>query len=271
MKQSFVKGLTAMGLYTENRGKNTVKESKGAWYLVAGTAFIAFIIFSVLRLWDCIVPVKRNNNDSLYNKEDIHSKMEENYAFETCYNGEPHLDDRLFWKPFGKSEEYISNNDLLAGIGADNAQLIVAKAKELSEYLFNTAYKEKVKEASALRLADCIVPGINLFFLDGRQAKGNTAAASAINQWFVSTQTSMEASLQTDKCLVYYDRHSIILRGLLTFSVYESDDMEAIKDSFNLEDLQYGKRYAVVTEMYFVPGGSIESYGDYRLARLEIL
>lgn len=248
-----------------------MKESKRAWYLVAGIALTAFIVFLVLMLWDCLIPVKKGNDVSTYNKEGIDEKKEENYAFETCYNGEPHLDDRLFWQPFKKSEDYISNSDLLEKIGADNAKLIAAKAKDLSEFLFSTAYKEKAKEASALKLADCIVPGINLFFIDGRQARGNGDAASLINQWFVSTQTSMEASLQTDKCLVYYDRHSIILRGLLTFSVYESNDINAIKDAFDLDDLQYGKSYSVVTEMYFVPDGIISSYEDYRLASLEVL
>lgn len=248
-----------------------MKESKGAWYFVAGIAIAAFILFCMLMLWDRMAPVKKKNNDAIYNKESIAKKSEENYAFETCYNGEPHLDDRLFWQPFGKSDDYINNSDLIAQIGADNAQLIVTKAKELSEYLFNTAYKEKVKEASALKLADYIVPGICLFFSDGRQAKGNAAAASVINQWFVSAQTSIEASLQTDKCLVYYDRHSIILRGLLTFSVYESDDMDAIKEAFHINDLQYGKSYCVVMEMYFVPGGITSSYGDYYMTRLEVL
>lgn len=248
-----------------------MKESKRAWYLVAGIALAAFVVFLVLMLWDCMIPVRKGNDVSTYNKEDIAEKKEENYAFETCYNGEPHLDDRLFWQPFKKSEDYISNSDLLEKIGADNAKLIAAKAKELSEFLFSTAYKEKVKEESALKLADCIVPGINLFFIDGRQARGNEDAVSLINQWFVSTQTSMEASLQTDKCLVYYDRHSIILRGLMTFSVYESNDINAIKDAFGLDDLQYGKSYSVVTEMYFVPDGIISSYEDYRLASLEVL
>lgn len=247
-----------------------MKIKKVLWGMVIGAAVITIGVFTFL-----ICTNYSEQKKALTEKQETENNagFDKNldYAFETSYTGEPHLSDKLFQTPFQKSDLYICNKDLLPELGEENAEILTEKAKKITDIIFNTPYKDKVSESVAEELAGYLSQGIFIIAEDGTEYHGKENTAKSINQWFVDTKTTMESSLQTDICMVYYDEHCIIVRGLLTYNVYETEDMEELERSFGQEDIQFGKDNACLMEFYFIPDESRTDYDSYVLSTMNDL
>lgn len=244
-----------------------MKIKRNLWYITIIVSVLTFGIFIFLLLRNYNEQKTVNMNKTSLSDNQINTSQSD-YAFETCYTGEPHLSDKLFQVPFRKSDLYICNKDLLLAIGEENSEVLTKKAQLIAEILFDTPYKEKVSDSTVDELSKYFSNGIIIRSKEGQEYKGRVETAKAINQWFVNSKTTMESSLQTDKCMVYYDEHCIIARGLLTYTVYESENLDELKKIFAQDDMQYGKKYSCLLEFYFIPDESKNDYESYLLSSI---
>ena len=80
----------------------------------------------------------------------------------------------------------------------------------------------------------------------------------------------MESTFITDKCLVYYDENSIIVRGLLQYSVYETKDPETLIEAFGIDRLNLGEEYSALVEMKFIPDIDHTDFKSFNLTSISM-
>lgn len=190
------------------------------------------------------------------------------YAYETIYSGKPFVPDILFEYPFKKTDNYMSNTDFINKRGEECAAPIISKANDFTNAAFNVSYKNISNEDTFL---DTLTEGVYVCFPSGKEAQGITEVTDLTTSWYINSCTSMEAVYTTDKCMLYYDENAVILRGLITFTVYESDDIETVGNFFELKQIKKGVEYNVVAEYYFVPSLYINDFDGYKISQIKFL
>lgn len=132
------------------------------WYLVIIISIVAIIMLTFLELVRNYPPQSETISETQNNIFEDDDKYSTEYAAETSYAGEPALPNILFSFPFGKTEKYMCNKEFIEKTGAENAEILSQKAVNISESLFNIAYKdseetENKKEFITEELADGLV------------------------------------------------------------------------------------------------------------------
>lgn len=206
-----------------------------------------------------------NHYDTSVLSESEKDNTDYGYAFETVYNGKPYMPDILFEQPFKKTDSYVSNTEFIKEKGEACAAPIISMAEDLTKATFNVTYKNISNEEV---LNDTLAEGIYVRFPSGEEVNGIKEVTDTINSWYVNSGTSIEAEYTTDKCMLYYDENAVILRGLLTFTVYESEDIESIEKIFGINQIKMGEEYSTVVEYYFIPSLYSEDFESYRIARI---
>ena len=251
-----------------------IKTDNRLWriLLIAGS-----IIFLVCAVWLTLVELHRSNPDiyvpflSLMGDEadDGEDLAGKSYAVETCYTGDPYLADVLFQYSFQRTEDYIKNAEWIKTLGTENAQILIEKAEDSVDALFNRSYQER--DIADETLSDLLADGITVYFADGSVSEGAADTVEKINGWFADTKTSMEAKFTTDKCMIFYDEGKVIVRGEFVFAVYNSDDLDTLKTNFGMDDLENGDRRSCVMELEFISSLNREDYTTYKLCGAKIL
>lgn len=191
------------------------------------------------------------------------------YAYDTCYTGDPYLSDSLFRDPFKRTDKYVNNNDFIAAIGEENADMLAKKSKEAMLAIFDASYQERDTKDPVL--SDILIDGLHVLFADGTMTDSKEDTIEAINSWFIDSHTSLEADFYTDKCMVFYDEAKAIVRGQLVFTVYGGNDMDTLKEYFGKELLEQGKEYAVILELEYISHTNANDYGTYKLSGISKL
>ena len=244
-----------------------MKKNNIFWYILIVLCFVILIVGFIM--------IK---NSSRININQITGQSEENseeellrdylYADETIYNGDPWLSSRLFRTPFKKSDNYICNKLFIERFGIENSEIMVKKASLVASKIFNIRYKDAMTIDEEL-LGE-IAPRIEVIFKSGTETEGSEDTLQVINNWFVESQTSMESTFITDKCLVYYDENSIIVRGLLQYSVYETKDSETLIEAFGIDRLNLGEEYSALVEMKFIPDIDHTDFETFNLTSISM-
>lgn len=203
---------------------------------------------------------------------DSNNETTSDYAYETCYAGDPYMPERLFLIPFQKTEDYIMNKELINQLDSENVAIIAERAKSIFVPLFNIVHKD-TSNMDSLRviMQENMDKGFSIILAEDNVIYGSKSCSDRIIGWAMDNGISMEASMQTDKCMVYYDQHTLIVRGMMTFSINECTSIETLSDSFNIENLQLGKDYSVIVEIHMVPSVDRTEYESYNMASFEIL
>lgn len=233
------------------------------------TAILGIIVFNLPQS----KPTKLNNDVSENSaKKSMVDKGKGTYdfAFETIYTGEPYLNSILFEFPFKKTSNYIENKVHMNEIGADNANILTTKTEIAAEALFNTAYKDDLLKKKDL-LNETVTSGITVYYDNGIVRSGKKEVLDGFYNWFVNNKVSMESEFQTDKCMVYYDDYSEIVRGQLIFTIYECDNLEDIEKEFNIQNIELGTEYSVVLEFYYSTNEDVTDYDGYKLSGVNCL
>lgn len=209
-----------------------------------------------------------NHNETSELSEPEKDNTDYGYAFETVYSGKPYMPDILFEQPFKKTNSYVSNTEFIKAKGEKCTAPIISLAEDFTKAAFNVTYKNISNEDV---LNDTLAEGIYVRFPSGKEADGIKEVTDTVNSWYVNSGTSIEAEYTTDKCMLYYDENAVILRGLLTFTVYESEDIESVEKIFGIDQIKMGEEYSVVVEYYFVPSLYSEDFESYRIAQIIFL
>lgn len=186
------------------------------------------------------------------------------YAFETCYSGNPALPSRLFAEPFKRTDSYICNNDLLKIYGSDQLSILASKAESDLGSIFNIAYKdfEKEKETPQLFWYGYAVSGKQEY------CYGNDEMTELIKKIYTDNHTSLETEITTDKCLVYYDNGSLIVRCMLFITPYETDSLEDLAQILRLDSVELGEEYSKIVEVSYVTMTDGADMNDYKISEI---
>ena len=191
------------------------------------------------------------------------------YAFETCYSGDPVLPVALFKTPFKQTDKYVSNKDLLGSFSSDQLDALSAKANDDLSSIFNVAYKdiEKIDE-----LPEVFWEGYSLQNKSGTEKTyNNEETISLIHKMYMDDHVSLEASSITDKSLVFYDNNMLIVRAMLYVTPYECDSLEKLSSVFGIEDMALGESYSKMIEVSYVTMGNGADIGQYHVAGFRFL
>lgn len=191
------------------------------------------------------------------------------YAKDTCYTGAPYLSDELFKIPFGRTDAYVCNNDFIKMIGEENAVMLANNSKKVAEALFDLSYQER--DGKDPVLLENLVDGLHVLFANGTFTESKEDTIELVSNWFVENQISMEAEFYTDKCMVFYDNSSVIVRGQLVFTAYGDKGLETLQQYFGRESMEPGKEYAVVMEMELISKTNAYDYDTYQLCGIKLI
>ena len=239
------------------------KKGNKSWICILVFAVLGIILLTTIYFFRPIQVkgVVLTDNEEQYSEMEFGSEY--TYVRETTYVGKPRLSAKLFGLPYQRTDAYINNIEFIKQFGEDNAAIIADKAINVTNNLIDAQYKDlpSINE----ELLSTISKGVQVYFLSGEEAVNNKQALEYIFNWYKDTKTSIEAELITDKCLVFYDENKVIVRGLLTFTVYETEDIESLKKSFLSSKLEIGKANTVLVDFEFVPGSNNKDFSKYSL------
>lgn len=191
------------------------------------------------------------------------------YAFETCYVGDPVLPAALFKTPFKKTEAYESNKDLLDDFSSEQFSLLASKAEDDLLAIFNVAYKdiEDMEE-----LPEVFWEGYSLENKSGdTKTYNNDETLSLIYKLYTEDHVSLETTVTTDKSLVYYDNDRFIVRAMVYITPYECDHPDQLASVFGLENVVLGEKYARMAEISYVTMRDGENFNEYHISGIEFL
>lgn len=191
------------------------------------------------------------------------------YAFETCYVGDPVLPVALFKTPFRKTDSYRSNKYLLNDFTPEQFSLLAARANKDLSSIFDIAYKdiEKIN-----KLPEVFWEGYSLANKSGEIRTYNSEETlSLIYKLYMDDHTSLETTVLTDKSLIYYDNDCFIVRAMLYITPYECDHPEQLASVLGLDDIELGKKYSKMIEVSYVTMNDGVDFNDYHIAGFEIL
>lgn len=242
------------------------------WTALCGATVVVLIlcIISAVHFSAKDAQVAKERREAVSDEEQgIFDKGRYTYASETCYTGAPYLSDVLFRTPFGRTDAYICNNDFLTMIGEENALLLADTSTKAAKALFDLSYQERDPKDPVL--SDILTDGLHVLFADGTFTESKEDTVETINNWFIDSQTSMDAEFYTDKCMVFYDDAKVIVRGQLVFTVYGGNDLKTLQEYFDLESLEQGSEYAIVLEMEYISKSDAKDYASYKLCGLTLI
>lgn len=195
------------------------------------------------------------------------------FAIETIYTGDPYLPNALFDYAFKKTDGYINNIDIVNEYGKDTLSPLVDAAKSFTDAMFNVSYKE-VPDFTAIE--DYVADNIRIIRdEDDENADliGTKNAQDYVQQVFIDGRLSMEAEYTTDTCMIYYDEYYTTIRGLLTFTVYESSEdlLADMATYYGFDEIELGQPYSVVIDYRMIPGTYYGDYSGYEVAGMDII
>lgn len=236
---------------------------------IAGIVTIIAVSYLSNRKSDEGSPEKTaENNSRTLSKEDI-AAPGDGYTSDTVYNGYPHLGKSLFEIPFQKTDNYISNLELISDtMTTDDAKELVKSSKNCVNNIFN------ISTGSVEVQRDNIYQSLSSNFVlehNGTEYYGTGKAADELNRIYVESGITMESEYISDKCLVYYDENQLIVRGILYFTVYEASDLNPIESLMGIDDIELGKEYSVIIETYMTSEESYwKDYSNFKINQINI-
>lgn len=263
-------------MYSQTQFRKTSKKLYVAAIIIS---IIGIIITLFLYWYDASINKIKTSEDkgSVITESDIgnnHAEPGDGYSGETIYNGDPYIYKGLFEKPFERTDSYISNKNLILQEmnTKDELTMIAKRAESIVESMY-TATAKDVNGMNSLttELSNMFATSIILTGQD-QEVYGNVEAAERFNEWYADTNTTMEAEMITDKCLVYMDEHSYIVRGLLRYTVYESEDTNALAEMLGMNLIKKGETYYQIVEVNLIPDECYyEDYANYKISELKML
>lgn len=189
------------------------------------------------------------------------------YAFETCYVGNPVLPDVLFDLPFKRSDSYVCNKDLIKKYGTENLTILADKNKEDLSNLFNVAYKDLIGDQE---YTDIFWNGFG-FSNANKTIIGNNQAIDLIRSEYISSKTSLESDVYTDKCMVFYDENSYIVRSALYITPYECDDLIQLAALLKQDEISLGTTYRILVETSYVTIADGTDFSDFSIREIRLI
>ena len=173
------------------------------------------------------------------------------YAKETNYKGNDLIMD-LYEIPFKKTNAYVMNKNLKLTEQQSREYMQFAKQVILAQY--NVGYTDAMTdpdnfESKIIKDSYCVATSI-----DGADVMLEDYMRELEN-WLIDTHTSLKASFDTDKSLIYKDR-SIFVRGQLTVGTYETDDVKKVAEYLELDKVKKGEEYKIPVEIEIVHSGN---------------
>ncbi|MEE1255589.1 MAG: hypothetical protein UHN47_03635 [Lachnospiraceae bacterium] len=244
---------------------------KKIWIAIMAIALVCLVLVTMLeraKITNSLQQQEAQGNTT----EENNSNSANDYSYETCYAGKPYLPERLFSVPFQKTDDYIMNKELVKQLGTENTEMVAERAKSIFVPLFNIVHKD-TDNMDTLRtlMQENMTKGFSLILGEDNVVYGREACSDRIIKWAMDNGISMEASMQTDKCMVYYDQNALIVRGMLTFTITECDSIEELRNAYGMENMQLGKDYSVIVEVHMVPDEDKTDYESYNMATFEIM
>ena len=194
---------------------------------------------------------------------------ETGYANETSFSGSSYVPASLFAKPFRKSADYVMNKDYINQIGSEQATALSLRVKEAFENIFLMNYETLDKETYQATLEEYLAPAIAVYFpMSDRLTENVSELGAYIADKIETRDLIMESTVYTDKCLVYYDEGCDIVRIKLSMVVYSCNDLEELKSVLNVKDIELGKPFSIIYDVYTGPGLYMENKETYQVQRV---
>ena len=244
---------------------------KKIWIAIMTIAIVCLVLVTILERAK-ITNILQQKKAQEHTTEENNGNADNDYSYETCYAGKPYLPERLFSIPFKKTDDYIMNKELVNQLGVENTEMVAERAKSIFVPLFNIVHKDtdKMDELRTI-MQENMSKGFSLILGVDNVVYGRDACSDRIIKWAMDNGISMEASMQTDKCMVYYDQNTLIVRGMITFSISECNNIEELRNAYGMENMQLGKDYSVIVEVHMEPDEDRTDYSSYNIATFEIM
>ena len=153
---------------------------------------------------------------------------------------------------------------------AGEARRLVLEYRKLInslEYGANVAadLEEQIQPA----LEEYLAPAIAVYFpMSDRLTENVSELGAYIADKIETRDLIMESTVYTDKCLVYYDEGCDIVRIKLSMVVYSCNDLEELKSVLNVKDIELGKPFSIIYDVYTGPGLYMENKETYQVQRV---
>lgn len=197
------------------------------------------------------VQVIESVKDALYNTYDAQFQKEtDGYAGDTVFKGNE-LYSQIYNIPFQKTDNYISNEELLKKVTPDEITKYLKTTTSFFDFLFNKNHKDIVRDQ------DAFTQEYALFFGDKEKA---TERAGVLTEWYVDNKVTCVCKSLTDKSLIYKDNYSYFVRAQVNLTVYSDSGCDKFKDLYGIK-LENGEETAIVIEAEFMPGSNNQILG----------
>ena len=249
-----------------------MKGNRRIWFFVLLAACFTVGLLIFLLMSQDKEKINRGKSEDII-ESDVYSELSgvNSYAQETCYSGKPYINNSLFYHPFRKTDKYISNNEYIKIIGEEKAKIIAERAGKVADTFFHITYNDVLNKSANSKLHEYLPEGFSLILPERQIVKGRDETISLINQWLVENEFTMEAEFQTDKCMVYYDENTTIVRGMLEYTIFECEELDTLQKLFQIEHMELGQPYSIILEMHFIPAENNEDFSSYRLTDIDIV
>lgn len=236
--------------------------------LVLGVAVIVTGIFSFMTA-DTVYIKKIRTDMNLQTLSETVFSGHKDYAFETCYVGDPVLPAALFKTPFKKTEDYTCNKDLLDEFSLEQFSVLASRAEDDLLAVLNVAYKD-IEDIE--KLPEVFWEGYSLESKSGdTKTYNNEETLSLIYKLYTEDHVSIETTVITDKSLVYYDNDCFMVRAMVYITPYECDHPEQLASVFGLESVELGETYAKMAEVSYVTMKDGVDFNEYSVSGIQFL
>ena len=81
----------------------------------------------------------------------------------------------------------------------------------------------------------------------------------------------MESDVYTDKCMVFYDENSYIVRSALYITPYECDDLIQLAALLKQDEISLGTTYRILVETSYVTISDGTDFSDFSIREIRLI
>lgn len=243
------------------------KKLLGFCLLLAGTVLLIISIIKINNTAAVSGKTKSEEKLEVVLPEDTENKKATEAAFvkETCFDGSTELPYVLFDKPFGTSDEYKMNKDIIKDMDEETIKAYENTLRAVTEWKFNTSYRD------ILDNEDYFLEGLQQYFGGGNMISTNREEESCeyladqLKQWYVDNEVVMESNFKTDKSLIWKDNGHTHIRGIVNVTLVNCKDTADMEDILGLSLKEVGETQSFIVEASFAGAGNTSELFTYSI------
>ena len=103
----------------------------------------------------------------------------------------------------------------------------------------------------------------------GEMYEGADEISDFLYEKIMEDELIIETQAYSDKCMVFYDEGSDIVRAKVTFVVYNCKDIEGLEAFLGVDDIEIGKPFSIILDIYMTADMNIEDRSSFVVQRTE--